>query len=215
LAKIGRVAPEKEFIGLLDDLIKGRTTRASLRSTWANYRGVLRGRTARGRGVVAPKADLSSDEQRTAVAKAKCKNLLASGGAAWIGPLDSFSKAIADVLPSKAQSNESELSFDLVIITQDESGRHLAFHGVIISKPTNRLKRIVHELSAYCDYFWFAPLASAFTALEERELPAHVGIVVSEKNRVHVVRRPTKTHGQGKHSGKLAKALLAKILVSG
>ena len=71
---------------------------------------------------------------------ARYKNLLATGGAAWTGTLDSaFSKAIADVLPSNAQSAESEPRFDLVIITQEESGTHIAFHGVLISRPTTRL----------------------------------------------------------------------------
>ena len=85
LAKLERVVSKKDFEELGERILTGSVTRAELRKLWKAYRPILRGRTARGRGMTAPRLNPADPTQSTMQKEAKALTTLMSAGPEWTG----------------------------------------------------------------------------------------------------------------------------------
>ena len=90
LAKLERIMPQADFEKLLQRMLEGDARRAELRSLWEAYRPVLGGKTARGRGVIAPRINRQDPEQYQSLMEANFLSALKAAGSAWTGVQEKY-----------------------------------------------------------------------------------------------------------------------------
>lgn len=204
LAKISRVAPDNIYRPLVVRLLTGEIKRSELRSTWSAFRPVLEGKTARGRGVAAPKVNSENSRENERMALALVQNQLSGSDASWLqlGKLHSFATFFDLSLSHSSR-------FDTVIVAQDSEMR-ITMHGVEICCKDRGEPAFIHKIETLadkCDILWIAlPFVPKETFLHK--VPLHIGVIKVDTNGIETIRAPKLTK-RTNDTDALSRALLA------
>jgi len=214
LEKIERVASENIFNELAARVIQCSIKRSELRSEWVAYRKVLEGKTARGIGVVAPRADLTNRIQLLMIGEAEVQAALNSASKDWTG-FDA--PQIYKVVP-KLRIKANEKSFksfevDAAILFQGDANAPVEFFEIDI-KSHNDLDIPYDSFLKRAPYFdrqWVA-----FHKFNDQVglvgIPEHVGILLLDGGEFKVLRKAKHSPLAGTKSLETAKVLLTKFL---
>lgn len=122
LAKIERAAPKTLFEDVGERVLCGSVTRHELREIWKTYRPVLEGRTARGRGMTAPRINPGDERQLEMQKEATALTALMSAGPEWTGIKDAqFYYTIGDVPVPK--TGLEKRAFDMLALVRETETR--------------------------------------------------------------------------------------------
>ena len=211
LAKIERVVPKKLFEDVGERVLGGSVTRHGLREIWQTYRPVLEGRTARGRGMTAPRINPADERQLEMQKEATALTTLMSAGPEWTGIKDAqFYCTIGDVTVPKAGPEKH--GFDMLALVRETEDSPVLMMGVQIKIMTKVV--FIDSLAWYCDRFWLMLVAKA-KIQDVAYVPEFVGILRADAGKVKVERPATEGYpGLGMKSGEMAKELLTRVLHS-
>lgn len=214
LEKIERVAPDNIFNELAARVIQCSIKRSELRSAWVAYREVLDGKTARGIGVVAPRADLTNRIQLLMIGEAEVQAALNSASKAWTG-FDA--PQIYKVVPKlRIKVNEKpfkSFEVDAAILFQGGANAPVEFFEIDI-KSHNDLDIPYDSFLKKEPYFnrqWVA-----FHKFNDQVglagIPEHVGALLLDDGEFKVLRKAEYGPLSGTKSLETAKLLLVKFL---
>jgi hypothetical protein len=214
LEKIERVAPKGIFNELAARVIQCSIKRSELRSAWVAYREVLDGKTARGIGVVAPRADLTNRIQLLMIGEAEVQAALNSASKDWTG-FDA--PQIYKVVPKfRIKANEKSFKYfevDAAILFQGEANAPVEFFEIDI-KSHNDLDIPYDSFlkkEPYFDRQWVA-----FHKFNDQVglagIPEHVGALLLDDGEFKVLRKAKHGPLSGVKSLETAKVLLVKFL---
>jgi hypothetical protein len=211
LAKIERVAPKKLFEDVGERVLGGSVTRHQLREIWQTYRPVLEGRTARGRGMAAPRINPADERQREMQKEATALTTLTSAGPEWTGIKDAqFYRTIGDVTVPKAGPEKH--GFDMLALVRETEDSPVMMMGVQIKTMTKVV--FIDSLAWYCDRLWLMLVAKA-KIRDVAYVPEFVGILRADAGKLKVERPATDAYpGLGAKTGEVAKELLVRVLRS-
>jgi hypothetical protein len=209
LAKIERVVPEKLFEDVGERVLGGSVTRHGLREIWQTYRPVLEGRTARGRGMTAPRINPADERQLEMQKEATALTTLMSAGPEWTGIKDAqFYCTIGDVTVPKAGPEKH--AFDMLALVRETEDSSVMMMGVQIKTMTKVV--FIDSLAWYCDRLWLMLVAKA-KIQDVAYVPEFVGILRADAGKLKVERPATDSYpGLGAKTGELAKELLMRLL---
>jgi len=217
LEKVRRVAGPDVTDSLVRKVIDGSITRASLRLTWEAYRPVLKGRTARGRGVAAPRYVLAELGQHDSLLEAEFTYAFQTMGPNWTGTVRPIVyRMFAGVRPEKRKGDQRLIELALVVVVREKLTSPMVFHGIEICLPrclaseSSEKFRILAD--QFCDFFWIAARAPCVPFESElADLPETIGIFGLDNGTVKVVRAATRSVNAGAPQRRSCKALLAKL----
>jgi hypothetical protein len=213
LAKVSRVAPADVTTRLTDRVLAGTLNREALRQTWRAYRPALAGRTARGRGVRAPRVNWSDPTQYGALLAAETLTSLAQNPTDWLG--DTMPDLLELFTPVEfvPAGQSAPIRFDAVVALRERRGDPLRFHGVEVRGPdTPPLKGArLDRLLGACDYLWLA-LHELAAPPGRQAVPEGVGLIFVGTDGVKVLRPAVRSAASGVLTGSLASELLARKL---
>ena len=218
LSKLSRVMPDETFADFARKVFSGDVKRSELRGAWETYRPVLMGKTARGRGVVPPKLNISDAEQFRSLLEADTLSAFQAAGPGWTGiasPL--IYKVFVHVDPEGYVRSPITSLFPAVVVVKPPH-KPIEYHGIrfaSISRSPDSYKRIL----AYCDYLWIfnhklqegRRIKIASNDLCSL-LPDEIGILDISEGKVSVVRPAASVDGAGTMRGDIASALLVRSL---
>lgn len=155
LSKLSRVVPEKMLIEFFRGVLAGTLRRVELRARWESFRPLLDGRTARGRNVEAPKANLRDVRSRAAILVNSVMDTLRNGPSTWTGikRVEKFSVFTRVRLPFSDHSR-SIVEFDAVALVKpfDENAQ---YHGIEIrGSKVGMLREPLYDYLPFFDFFW-------------------------------------------------------------
>jgi|CXWL01.1.fsa_nt_gi hypothetical protein len=215
LSKLSRVTPSDIWLRLAKQVVVGTVTRAELRKSWLTFRPVLKGRTARGRGVVPPKFNPLDQLQFNSLREAMVMEALSSSPPWWVG-LDKpdLYKIFMHVQAESSGVPKPNIMFDAVVVVREWKASQLVLLGIeisggIIGNPA--VKDLLQERAPYCDLLWVA-VDDAFGSDQLAKIPDFVGILIAYAGRITVKRSASPDPRLGSQSGNLAKGLLLRTL---
>lgn len=206
LYKLSRVAPKEVFTPLFEKVMNCTAKRAELRSAWLNFRPIMDGQTARGKGVTPPTLVDPNKAKTEELMEALISHRL-SCSSDWTG--------IKDLIAYKVyhEVGRSDIGiFDVVVVTQGKQSR-LLFHGIEITRKITLQK--IHHIKVQmqkCDLMWLA-LPDLPLPDELNKLPDHLGVLVVNLNEFKVV-RPARLERSAKDTGDLAKVILQREILT-
>jgi hypothetical protein len=209
LAKIARSAPESIYKLRAVQLLSGEAKRSDLRATWAAFKPILDGKTARGRGVTPPKAptvETTENDQRLQIAL--MKNQLATSSS-WTMFKDLYiDRIFFDI------SLSNYFKFDAVAVTRGKNSAFL-LHGIKIVLQNDVFEhhhyfRMLNETAEKCDLLWLA-LPSAPDIELATKIPRSIGLLVIDSSGIQTIRHP-KREKPASSTEDLAKILLELVL---
>ena len=192
LRKISRVAPTELVTDLERRTMDGTISRRELRNLWETYRPVLGGKTARGRGMPAPRYDKKNWGMRRKLIEANILAQIVQNGPEWLP----FGNATVDVYKVVHISGNDILrglypsAPDMVVLYADQQ-TPLTIHGIeaVSDVRNNAVLRHYDEKGTVADCLWFAtaePLGKADVA----SIPEEIGLLLIKGDSVEVVRSP-------------------------
>lgn len=214
LAKLERVAPEETFAEYAQKVFTGEAKRAELRSVWETYRPVLRGQTARGRGVTPPRINRKDPSQFRSVMEAATLEAFQSAGPHWTGiSTHTLYKVFVHINPEGFPKNPGYL-FAAVVVVKPKNGV-LLYHGIrfrTLESPDTYKKPL-----EYCDHLWVFNHSvfhsSQIPAFDDLSgVPEGVGILEIKDNVLSVIKPACVIKGSGTKRVDLASALLVRTL---
>ena len=213
LGKLERVTPDDEFISIATNVINAEITRAEMRRRWESYRPALAGRTARGTGVEPPKVNLFDPVQFDSFLEAQVVTTLRSAGPSWTGVSKPSSFHIVHrVRPVFDDTEETHFEFDAVALLRSSMSENYEYHGIEIGGlhwMNSNMGNILRTQMRYCNFLWFV-LDHHSEGKGDYQVPDGVGLVVTNKNSVKVIKRAEPLPGI--KTGDLAKGLLQAAL---
>lgn len=212
LDKVRRVARQDITDSIASRVIDDSITRNELRSTWETYRPVLDGRTARGRGVEAPRFDQTDPNQNFNYHEAAVMAALQAAGPNWTGvPHPATYRIFTHVRPRQRDGEQLAYEFDAVVVVRAKPTSPIVFHGIEIRSnhllELPRFDECRRLAEPFCDYFWIA-----FCSRNFADLDSGIGILTAFDSTVEVVRPPTRNANSATRTGDLAKELLQRLL---
>jgi hypothetical protein len=224
LEKLERVVPKKEFEEVARRVLGGNVKRSELRRLWKTYRPVLTGRTARGKGVAAPRVDPKDREQLILQTAARGLTTLMSAGPEWTGIQNpEFYRTIREVILPKSVDLEPRLIYDpnkglqyraafdmLAVVRQSVDSAVMLFGVQIFSLIEN--PSALGSIAKYCDRLWVA-LVGKEKIPDTVRLPKFVGILRVEVGGIKVEHKARNDYpGLGGNIGETLKELLPHLL---
>jgi len=213
LAKLERAAPSEAYMEIATRVIHGSITRAEMRKVWSAFRPVLAGRTARGLGVPAPKADLADPIQYDSMVQADVLKTLMLIGSAWMGDDKPYLYEIFHHAVPEFKKAALRFQFDAVVMISKSKQAQTEYHGIEIRGNLSLLNMQFFELlerqRPYCHYLWIALNEHALD-VGGYEIPGHIGLLAFNRGHIRVLRQAVR--GDGELSGDLAKGLLVRAL---
>jgi len=213
LAKFERAAPSDVYEEIAARVVHGSITRAEMRKVWSAYRPVLAGRTARGSGIPAPKANFTDPVQYDSMVEANIFKVLMLIGPAWMRSDKPYLYKIFHHVTPEFKSSKFRFQFDAVVMTSKSRRAATEYHGIEI-RGDNRLQDMeflerLERQRPYCHFLWIALEGHSSDARIYRT-PQHVGLLAISCGHVRVLRQAVR--GDGELSGDLAKGLLVYSL---
>jgi hypothetical protein len=209
LAKIERVVPKKLFEDVGERVLGGSVTRHGLREIWQTYRPVLEGRTARGRGMTAPRINPADERQLEMQKEATALTALMSAGPEWTGIKDAqFYYTIGEVTVPKAGPEKH--GFDMLALVRETEDSPVMMMGVQVKTMTKFV--FIDSLAVYCDRLWLMLVGKA-KIQDVAQVPEFVGILRADADKLKVERPATEGYpGLGMKTDEMAKELLMRVL---
>jgi hypothetical protein len=228
LEKLERVVPKKEFEGVAERVLAGDLKRNELREHWKTYRPILLGRTARGKGVIAPRIDPTDREQLMFQGEARALSALMRAGSQWTEIRDPESYyAMREVILPKAEGLETRVIkdpkkgllrravFDMLAVVRKSVESPVMLIGVVIFSRIQTLSDL-KSVAPYCDRLWVALAGEekkSETPSNVAQLPEFVGILRVKPGGVQVERPASEAcPALGVKTGEMAKELLLHLL---
>ncbi len=193
LTRLVRVMPAPHFAELGARVLNRTATRRELRATWDTYRPALGGKTARGKGVLAPTLNHANPAERSKFAVAQARLTLEASPQSWVcEPAPVFFRAINNLRIIEAATRANS-DLDIVAAIKRSDDASLELHGIEIrlNFPISAVPHIT-ELGQWVNYLWVAftkPVSSSVQSI----VPAHVGILVINDGGISVVRAAEST----------------------
>lgn len=216
LAKLERVLPDDVYKETVIRVLNGSITRAELRKIWGAYKPVLGGRTARGIGVEAPRANPADPRQHASLTEGRIFNALMASGPAWLGIKNPYLFEILHHVSPEFSDSKMRCWLDAVVITSQARRAVTDYHGIEIRPDLTRCNVSNSQFYArlerqrpYCHYVWVA-LEEFILDLASFELPQYVGVLIVSGSQVQVLRPAER--GEGELTGDLAKGLLVRAM---
>lgn len=213
LSKLDRVMPSDNLSELARRVFAGDVTRSELRSTWETYRTVLGGKTARGRGVIAPRLNQQDPEQYRSLMMAAILESFQAASPDWTGVQSpDVYKVYVHVNPEGSPKIPVGIyHFAAVVLVKNKNGL-LKYHGVRF-RSFSRSPGSYEKSLSYCDYLWVLNRSIAQNnRSEEAYLPDGVGIIDVRDGAVSVIRPAGTIEGAGLKKIEIASVLLARAL---
>jgi hypothetical protein len=214
LEKIERVAPENIFNELATRVIQCSIKRSELRSEWVAYRKVLDGKTARGIGVVAPRADLTNRIQLLMIGEAEVQAALNSASKGWTGfDAPQMYKVVPKLRIKVNEKSFKSFEADAVILFQGDLNAPVEFfeidikshNGVDVSYDSFLKK------GSYFDRQWVA-FHQFNDEIGLANIPPCVGVILLDGCEFKVLRKAVRSPLAATKSLETAKVLLTKFL---
>lgn len=171
LAKLERAMPETDFLEVAQKVINSDISRSQLREVWAQYKDVLEGETARGRGKTAPKANF--EEQKQAIHAFEAKLFM---------QLTESSEIFGNVKIIKQLRLQTGQPVDYTLVASKDELRIHAVESVGFVFPDYTV--IYKGLRPFYDYLWLV----VSNEKHAQSLPEDVGILLSTYSKLTVVR---------------------------
>lgn len=214
--KLRRAAPEHVTEPIALRLVRGEVSRTELRTVWQDYRPALAGRTARGHGVSAPRADSRDPDVAESLGEAEALLALRGGDRAWTGAPDADVYAVFSRVGLWIRRNQPgalRRVLDAVVAVRAGEGADVEFHAFEVRGREfgKECGPWFEEVAPYVDYAWIAvvgPIGADVVA----SAPAGLGVAEIRAEQVRVRRRPERAARGGHLSVELAKQLLISAL---
>jgi len=214
LSKLGRVAPEDIFEELVHKVFDGEATRSKLREAWETYRPALGGKTARGRGVAAPKLNQQDPVQYRSMMEAVTLDALQAVGPTWTGVKSpSVYKFFVHVNPERYCMTTDLYLFAAVVVIKHKNGP-LQYHGICF-QPLLEAAGSYENILAYCDHLWVLNHDhnnKMPELVDDSSMPDCIGVLKVRGSKVSVIRPAGVVEGSGSKRLDLASALLTRAL---
>jgi hypothetical protein len=222
LEKLERVVPEDEFEAMAKRVLAGEVERNELRELWRTYRPILRGRTARGKGVIVPRIDPKDREQLMDQKEAWALTTLMAAGPEWTGiEHPDFYKCVREVILPRWPGVEPRHVYDpkegvryrpvvdMLAVVRKSPDSAVILVGVQVFSDL-KTSTALASLAPYCDRLYVALLGKEELS---DQVPEFVGILRLLTGSVQVEREPRPGFAvAATKSGELAKELLPHLL---
>jgi hypothetical protein len=216
LSKLDRVMPLEPFIEVARRVFAGEVTRSELRGTWETYRPVLGGKTARGRGVVAPRLDQKDPEQHQSLIQAATLDAFQTAGPAWLGiKSPEMYKVFVHVNPEGYRVPKGRYLFAAVVVVKPRNDS-IQYHGIRFlnfARPQDSYDKSL----VFCDRLWVFSHSASYGRREFGEhstVPDGVGIIDVENGMVSMHKPARAIDGAGQDKIRLASMLLLRALAT-
>jgi len=212
LDKVRRVAKQDITDSIASRVIDDSITRNELRETWETYRTVLDGRTARGRGVEAPRFDPTDQSQFSSYSEVVVMSALQAAGPGWTGISHPATyKIFTNVWPQQSDDEQLKIEFDVVAVVREKATSPIVFHGIEIRSAQflahSKIDKFRQKAEPFLDYYWIAYNAPTIPDLE-----SGVGLLSVFGTTVAVVRPATCNTNIANRKGDLAMGLLQRLI---
>lgn len=216
LSKLDRVTPDDTFSELSRRVFAGEVKRSELRGVWETYRPTLGGKTARGRGVVAPRLNQQDPVQYRSLMEAVILGSFQTAEPTWTGiKSPSVYKVFVHVNPDNYPVPQGRYLFPAVVVVKPPKGR-LQYHGIKFMAFFGDPSRYTGILE-YCDYLWvFNRSVSSPNIVgacdDFSSLPNGIGVLEVVDGIVSVIKPACVVAGAGVKRIDLASGLLIRAL---
>jgi hypothetical protein len=194
VGKISRVAPSEFVEELQRRTMEGEISRRELRDIWETYRPVLGGKTARGRGIEAPRYDKRNGAMRRALAEANSLAPIVQRGPAWLGVLGSaYVYRVVHISGNDALKHLYPSTPDVVVLLAEKEHSPLVLHGVEagFTVEGNKLLESFDRYSTNVDYLWFATSKRLYPQ-EIAKIPEEIGVLFTGQESIEVIRHASR-----------------------
>lgn len=225
LAKLERVVPKDSFTELACTVFSGGVPRAKLKAMWSTYRPVLGGRTARGRGVIAPQTNEKDPHVRELLSEAISLQTLQSVPPDWSGhSRPKVYKVFPHITPDDykkaggGKNKSKSFSLYLAVVAIKPVNGEIEYHGFYLPRGPlldESLRTLFLEV-VYTDFLWVIMppmhinLATEFTDF----LPDFVGLVVLGEDKVTIQKPAKRLPKSREKQDRLVNALFEYLLES-
>lgn len=212
--KISRVAPAELVQQITQKVVEGKISRRELRTYWETYRPVLKGLTARGRNVEAPRFNPRSIDMLSSRLDADCIAGLIQEGAAWLGVAKAHIYKVIPVSGSLGPRLGVQCMPDVIVLYQPSPKDPLQVHGIeAASRPDhNAVIRYYRMRGIGVDYFWIATPTETESRSADRS--QEIGLLEANPKGVKVVRRAGPAKQDRDDALALIRGLLAREVVA-
>lgn len=223
LAKLKRVVPKDIFLYFARRVFKGKAKRSELRSSWQTYRPILKGQTARGRGVPTPQLDNSNPAEHDSLLEAVALDALKSVGPNWSGHqyttlYQMFLSVNPDDYPQPdtpyehIRSVEKHLFAAIAVVKPKYS--EIEYHGFHYLKRDSECLEV--DMEQYCDFVWFIISAESLTnehiSWLQHKSPSCTGLLEIKDGEVKILKRAERCKEDVALKEKLVSSLLKRSL---
>ena len=211
LAKLMRVAPADVIEQVEVRTLKGEMPKKDVRAMWDVYSPLLEGKTARGRGVVAPTASATTASR----AEADVLLGLKRSEGTWLGEKQAmFEVYLADDVASEVKRT-GYYGCDILIVSRTDRESPVVIHGIEVKVATGRFPefkdRAVEWLSENVDQGWLAT-PNELKKSDLARIPEKIGVMRVDPTGITVLRRPAPFERPRSAPEMLARDLLARSL---
>jgi len=214
LSKLARVAPRDFFEPAVEMVLENSISRNELRAEWQAFRPALQGKTARGRGVLAPQINPKNEEQYHSVLEAMIINALRSIGPEWLGKRKAHMYDVRmHVWPDypNIQNRAPRYQFDAVALYKETKSSQLQVHGIEIGHAFVSKHNKFVDMASYCDYLWVViNRSNNMYSINQYHIPDFIGVISVEGTEISVIREPQPCDKDSENSSSLLKGLLVK-----
>lgn len=218
LSKIERAIPDEKFAEIANKVFSGNCKRSELREIWQTYRPILKGKTARGRGVTAPRLDQKDPEQFNSLMEANAIRSIIADGYRWTGISEPEQyQLFPHISPENFQESSSSSMFSAVAVVKPNHGK-IQFYGLLFQAAFDFAKTyfLFNDYISYCDRFWLVIRSDAKrtcqSIVEDPDFNPAIGIIVVTDEIIQVHKNAESVSSSGINRGELAIAILIRTL---
>lgn len=217
LSKLARVAPRDFFEELMYQVLDNTITRDDIREKWKAFRPALKGKTARGRRVLAPSVNIKNQDEYKSIQEAMIINAIKAAGSSWLSDQKPQMYEVQMHVTLNKDDPVQQPLFPAVVLYKESKTKELEVHGLETMQHfafnKHILKRL-ERLSEYCDYLWVVkykddPSVTPNGFVTEH-YPAYAGLIMIDGSDISIVRQALACQQDYKKSNELLKALLLK-----
>ncbi len=212
--KLRRAAPIEVTDPIAVRLVNGGVTREELRTLWQDYRPALKGRTAQGRGVVAPRVDRGDPGVAQSLMEAEVLLALRRSGQDWTGTTapDVYEVFAHVQLPARSEKPKVRI-VDAVVLLRRRLESPIEFHAIEARGDlgVRSIGRWLEYVGPYFDGVWIVVSDTDGRHAASNEYEG-VGLLQFKSKGLAVLREAGKMPRAGQLAGELAKALLVRAL---
>jgi len=193
-------------------VLENKISRDELRAKWQAFRPALQGRTARGRGTIAPHINLKNKDQYHSVLEAMIINALRASGSSWLGASNARKYEVKmHVMPDNPSSDQGKARyvFDAVVLAKLDNQSQVDVHGIKIGHTfTLRSEKLI-DMASYCDFFWVA-FHDEYKRFSKLHIPDSIGVLKVNDGDIEVIQPANPCDKDFEHASAMLKGLLTR-----